>query len=102
MDCKRSAIVHECDRDDPVRFAVIVTRSIAADRGNTAIPLLDCITSELETRFSAICNKASKLLFLVPSIVVQDEFNSDVNNIIGIYEQGCRKSGRGPACDRPA
>ena len=32
------------------------------------------------------CYKASKLLFLVPSIVVQDEFNSDVNNIIGIYE----------------
>ena len=55
-------------------------------RRTVAIPLLDCITSELETRFSAICYKASKLLFLVPSIVVQDEFNSDVNNIIGIYE----------------
>ena len=48
--------------------------------------MLDCITSELDTRFSAICNKASKVLFLVPSIVVQDEFNSDVNNITGIYE----------------
>ena len=36
MDCKRSAIVHDRDRDDPVRFAVIVTGSIAADRGNTA------------------------------------------------------------------
>ena len=55
-------------------------------RRTMAIPLFDCITSELETRFSAICNKASKLLFLVPSIVVQDEFNSDVSNIIGIYE----------------
>ena len=35
-------------------------------RRTVAIPLLDCITSELETRFFAICNKASKLLFLVP------------------------------------
>ena len=48
--------------------------------------MLDCITSELDTRFSAICNKVSMVLFLVPSIVVQDEFNSDVNNITGIYE----------------
>ena len=55
-------------------------------RRTVAIPLLCCITSELETRFSANCNKASKPLFLVPSIVVQDEFNSDVNNTIGIYE----------------
>ena len=29
-------------------------------RRTLAIPLLDCITSELDTRFSAICNKASK------------------------------------------
>ena len=55
-------------------------------RRTLAIPLLDCITSELDTRFSAICNKVSKVLFLVPSIVVKDEFNSDVNYITGIYE----------------
>ena len=57
------------------------------NRRTLAIPLLDCITSELDTRFSALCNKASKILFLVPTIVVQDEFNSDVdvNNVISVF-----------------
>ena len=54
-------------------------------RRTLAIPLLDCITSELDTRFSAICNKVSKVLFLVPSIVVKDELNGPyVDQLIGV------------------
>ena len=42
MDCKRSAIVRERDRNDILRFAVIVTGSIAADRGNTGGAFVVC------------------------------------------------------------
>ena len=59
------------------------THIIAAIRRALAISLLDWITSELDTRFSAICNKASKVY-----MIVSDPFplrsTPDVTSLINI------------------
>ena len=52
-----------------------------------AIPLVDGVVTELESRFSDVARRASKLLRLVPSILVEDSFNlSDLDDAIEQYE----------------
>jgi hypothetical protein len=50
-------------------------------RCTVAIPLLDCLQSELEVRFNGVSKQASKLLFLVPEALCSSNFDT-----AGLYE----------------
>jgi hypothetical protein len=54
-------------------------------RRTLAIPLLDCIISELDSRFSSLSRSASKVLQLVPTIVLDGE-KQDLNDLVAMYE----------------
>ena len=54
-------------------------------RRTLAIPLLDCIISELDSRFSSLSRTASKALYLVPTIAVDGEH--DLNDFVSLYEK---------------
>ena len=57
-------------------------------RRTLAIPLLDTIIMEMETRFNDLSEKASKLLFLVPSILCDESIEFDdvtFNETIDFY-----------------
>ena len=51
-------------------------------RGTLAIPLLDCIISELDSRFSSLSRSASKVLYLVPTIAVDGK-----HDFVSLYEK---------------
>ena len=56
-------------------------------RRNLGIPLLDGIISELDRRFSDVSRRASKLLYLVPSMLIQDGFDvTYLDDAISQYE----------------
>lgn len=54
-------------------------------RRSIAIPLLDCIICELDSRFSSLAKTASKLLFLAPS-AISNATDEDLRDIIAFYE----------------
>ena len=47
-------------------------------RQNIGIPLLDSIINSMELRFTDVAKQASKLLYLVPSMLISDDFSEDV------------------------
>ena len=56
-------------------------------RKNLGIPLLDGIISQLEERFSDVSRRASKLLYLVPSMLIREDFEmSCLDNAIDQYQ----------------
>ena len=57
-------------------------------RRTLAIPsvrLHDCIISELDSRFSSLSRSPSKVLQLVPTIVLDGE-KQDLNDLVAMYE----------------
>ena len=56
-------------------------------RRTIAIPLLDSLLSELDTRFSALSQRATKLLFLVPTVMCSPSYRDEkIFDVVEMYK----------------
>ena len=50
-----------------------------------AVPLLDTFVSEMELRFNKSSTKASKFLYLVPTVLCSDIYTGQLDDLVNMY-----------------